>query len=284
MSRNEEERLAWGGEIGPVLRDAREGLGLSLKEAERSTRIRASYLEGLEKENPAELPGKSYAQAFLRSYAEFLGLDVDELSRLYRERSGWRRHQPRSREHASALPRERSRYRGTLLVFSLAVLAMIFLVTTLYMMGDSPRTASNLFSGGSSPTDNGSGEGESEEAPRREAGSATNSVSDEEGRGAETGSQSANLEQERPESQSLVATVRVSEAESWISIESEDGIVEYTGIAQPGFSQSFDVGDSFTITTGNAGAVDLDINGQEYGRLGESGEVTAKSFSLKSDG
>ena len=281
MSLDGEERRAWGGEIGPVLRDAREKLGFSLKEAERSTRIRASYLEGLEQENPAELPGKSYVQAFLRSYAEFLDLDVEEMSRRFRERSGWRRQQPRSREPAVAPSGERRRNRGTLLMLSLAVLAMIFLVSALYMMDNIPRTVSNIFSGGSPPTENGSGEGEPEEASPGETGAGGASGGGQSG--AATDSRTANLDQGSPESQNLIATVSVSGSESWISLESEDGI-EYTGIAQPGFSRSFDVGDSFTITTGNAGAVELRINGQEYGRLGENGEVTAKSFTLKGGG
>ncbi len=284
MSLDGEERRAWGGEIGPVLRDAREKLGLSLKEAERSTRIRASYLEGLEQENPDELPGKSYVQAFLRSYAEFLDLDVDEMTRRFRERSGWRRQQPRSQGPTVSMSSERRSYRGTLLMLSLAVLAIIFLVSALYMMGNAPRTVSNIFSGGSVPAENGpGGEGEQEEASPGDEGSETTSERSGGRNGAASGPQTANLDQESPESQSLIATVSVSGAESWISLESEDGI-EYTGIAQPGFSQSFDVGDSFTITTGNAGAVELRINGQEYGRLGEDGEVTARSFTLKGGG
>ena len=283
MSLEEEERRAWGGEVGPVLRDAREKLGLSLKEAERSTRIRASYLEGLEQENPAELPGKSYVQAFLRSYAEFLDLDAEEMSHRFRERSGWRRQQPRSRGSAVATSSEHRGHRGTLLMLSLAVLAIIFLVSALYMMGNAPRTVSNIFSGISSPAESGSGEREPEDASPGENGSGATSESGGDRNGAASSPQTANLDQESPASQSLTATIIVSGAESWISLESEDGI-EYTGIAQPGFSRSFDVGGSFTITTGNAGAVELQINGQEYGRLGENGEVTARSFTLKGGG
>lgn len=281
MSLDREERRAWGGEIGPLLRDAREELGISLKEVERSTSIRARYLEGLEQENLSELPGKSYVQAFLLSYAEFLGLDADEMSRRFKERSGWRGQQPGSREPTSTSSSGRRGYRGTLLMLSLTALATVFLVSALYMMGNTPRTVSNLFSGGVTPTESGPGQREPEEAPT--ATTDSGSASDGGGSGAEQDSQTANLDQESPKRQSLVATVSVSGSESWISLESEDGI-EYTGIAQPGFSQSFDVGDSFTITTGNAGAVELRINGQEYGRLGESGEVTARSFTLKGGG
>jgi hypothetical protein len=74
--------------------------------------------------------------------------------------------------------------------------------------------------------------------------------------------------------------VIVRGSESWISVES-DGRVEYTGVAQPGFSRSFDSEEGLRITTGNAGAVELRINGLEYGTLGDSGEVRSRSFTLK---
>jgi hypothetical protein len=72
----------------------------------------------------------------------------------------------------------------------------------------------------------------------------------------------------------------VTGAESWISVES-DSEVAYTGIAQPGFSQRFEAGETFSITTGNAGAVELRLNDIKYGRLGQDGEVAARSFDFK---
>jgi transcriptional regulator with XRE-family HTH domain len=62
-------------ELGQLLREARERRGASLAEAERATRIRARFLAALEEERFDLLPGHAYARAFLREYAEFLGLD-----------------------------------------------------------------------------------------------------------------------------------------------------------------------------------------------------------------
>lgn len=71
-------------EIGSTLREARTRQRLGLHDAERATRIRASYLAALEEERFDQLPAEAYAKAFLRSYAEFLGLDgalfVEELA------------------------------------------------------------------------------------------------------------------------------------------------------------------------------------------------------------
>jgi hypothetical protein len=69
-------------EIGISLREARERQGLGYPEIELATKIRAKYIRALEEEEFAVLPPGTYIKGFLRSYAEFLGLDgqlyVDE--------------------------------------------------------------------------------------------------------------------------------------------------------------------------------------------------------------
>jgi hypothetical protein len=69
-------------DIGSSLREAREKRGVALDDVQKELRIRERYLTALEEENWAALPGDAYIRAFLRSYAEFLGLNgtlyVDE--------------------------------------------------------------------------------------------------------------------------------------------------------------------------------------------------------------
>jgi hypothetical protein len=69
-------------EIGPSLREARLHKGVDIPDAERATKIRAKYLRALETEGFDVLPGQAYIKSFLRSYADYLGLDgqlfVDE--------------------------------------------------------------------------------------------------------------------------------------------------------------------------------------------------------------
>ncbi len=64
--------------VGRVLRECREAFGRSLDEVAEATRIRRSYLEGLEAGEYAAFPGDFWARLFLRSYAQHLGLDADE--------------------------------------------------------------------------------------------------------------------------------------------------------------------------------------------------------------
>ena len=72
-------------EIGKQLRDARERLGLSLEEVERSTRIRIHHLEALEQGDLQALPSNVQARGFLHNYAEFLGLDPEGITLRYAE-------------------------------------------------------------------------------------------------------------------------------------------------------------------------------------------------------
>jgi cytoskeleton protein RodZ len=61
--------------IGASLREARELRGLSPEDVQKSLRIRGRYLTALEDERWELLPGDAYTKGFLRTYAEFLGLN-----------------------------------------------------------------------------------------------------------------------------------------------------------------------------------------------------------------
>lgn len=64
-------------DIGGTLREARTRGGIGLDEAATATRIRVKYLAALEDDRFGVLPEDVYARAFLRTYADFLGLDGD---------------------------------------------------------------------------------------------------------------------------------------------------------------------------------------------------------------
>jgi len=74
-------------EIGNSLREARYRQQLELSEVELATKIRARYLQALEEEQFDALPAQTYVKGFLRTYADYLGLDgqlyVDEYNSRY---------------------------------------------------------------------------------------------------------------------------------------------------------------------------------------------------------
>lgn len=70
--------------IGEVLKRARARQKIDIQTVEEQTKIRTKYLRALENEEWEVLPGHPYAKGFLRTYAQFLGLDPDALVDEYR--------------------------------------------------------------------------------------------------------------------------------------------------------------------------------------------------------
>lgn len=70
-------------ELGEVIRRAREEKGMGLDELAAITKIQRRYLEALEAGQYTRLPGPFYTRAFVRSVAEVLDLDADELLARY---------------------------------------------------------------------------------------------------------------------------------------------------------------------------------------------------------
>jgi cytoskeletal protein RodZ len=65
--------------IADSLRLARQEHGQDLRTVAQVLRIRLAYLEAIEKGDFEQLPGTAYAIGFLRTYAEFLGLDGEQI-------------------------------------------------------------------------------------------------------------------------------------------------------------------------------------------------------------
>lgn len=81
--------------VGHSLKVVRERKGLALADVSARLRIRRPYLEAIEEGRFAELPGAVYVSGFLRQYAEFLGLDPDQVLKSYQgESDGTALHRP----------------------------------------------------------------------------------------------------------------------------------------------------------------------------------------------
>jgi cytoskeletal protein RodZ len=71
-------------DLGQLLKKARTQKGITLDELQELTKIRKRYLEAIEEGNYKILPGNFYVRAFIKSYSEAVGLEPDEVLRLYR--------------------------------------------------------------------------------------------------------------------------------------------------------------------------------------------------------
>jgi cytoskeleton protein RodZ len=114
-------------EIGNSLREARVRQQLELSEVELATKIRARYLRALEEENFEILPAQTYVKGFLRTYADYLGLDgqlyVDEFNSRYGEGDELR--EPVIPRRTSPMRREHRRLERRWVVIALAGIAAL---------------------------------------------------------------------------------------------------------------------------------------------------------------
>ncbi len=137
-------------EIGPALRQARERRRLGLDQAEAEIKVRARYLQALEDEEFDLLPGPAYVKGFLRTYADYLGLD----GRLFVEEYNCRFVDPRLEDELlfprtramPPRPRRRAKREADLILVALAaIVALTVIVAIGWTYADEPRRSEPAF-------------------------------------------------------------------------------------------------------------------------------------------
>jgi transcriptional regulator with XRE-family HTH domain len=274
----EQQQQQQRAQFGAVLAQRRREKGLSLRDVEQATKIRTRYLEGLEREDYSVLPDAVYVQGFLKTYANFLGLDGEQLSRELKEgRRAPRRErqvggheglgesefeQPLISPGDLGAAAERRRISGTtLLTAALAVLVLAAVIGLLYFVGRGTQTAER-------PAEEPAGQEEPAKGPA--AGPEKTGAG---GRVGETADVTT--------PQAIRATVRVASGSTGLTIRA-DGTVVLDQVAQPDFSQTFEARDSLRVEATDGGNVEVEINGQNLGRLASSGQPVTRDFTPQS--
>ncbi len=123
-------------EIGQTLRETRMRNRIDITEVEAGTKIRAKYLRALENEEWDLLPGPTFVKTFLRSYADYLGLDSRQLVEEYKQRF----ERPSTMEltpfaRGPGPRREHRRRRAWLGPGLVVVFALVVVLGALYVLG-----------------------------------------------------------------------------------------------------------------------------------------------------
>ena len=162
-------------EIGETLREARMRRRIDMTEVESATKIRGKYLRALENEEWELLPGPTFVKTFLRTYAEYLGLDARLLVEEYRQRferpssqelTPFRRQPRRARRRLSFLGP------GLILFGGVVLLLAIFWVLGTWGDDEEPAAPAGVAptttpAADGSRSGGGGSDGEQEEQPRR---------------------------------------------------------------------------------------------------------------------
>src|SRR5215211_8248502 len=136
-------------DLGRLLELKRKERGLTLEEVEQATKIRKRYLTGLEREDYTILPDAVYARGFLKTYANYLGLDGEALSQQLKSTRKPRRERgisystrpdsdfekPLVTPSGLAGTRKRKISASAIVTLLVALLALVAVIGTLYFVG-----------------------------------------------------------------------------------------------------------------------------------------------------
>jgi len=111
--------------VGEMLHAARVAKNLSIEEVSASIHVRSVQLRAIEENNIEALPGMTYAVGFVRSYANFLGMNGVEIIHKFKAEHG---HAPAPAQLSFPEPIAESRMPDPIMVGVGAFLAILVLV------------------------------------------------------------------------------------------------------------------------------------------------------------
>lgn len=265
-------------ELGQLLKKARTQKGYTLDEIQDMTKIRKRYLEAIEEGNYKVLPGNFYVRAFIKSYAEAVGLEPDEVLRLYRNVIPEAAPEPisepiRRRRRTPKNTEKLSKWAAALLAiaFPLLIVGIIYYYSNLNAEGrpplsDPPPLTENnaLPEGEPAPIGTGSGSAEPEIEPEPEPEPPKPTLTLEKSEGNTDFYHIAGAEQ-------LVVEVTVVGDTCWMAVQKDNAKGEYVEknlTLKNGDSRTWTFDGSAYFNFGKASAVRVKINDQEV-HLGE---------------
>jgi cytoskeleton protein RodZ len=274
------------GAFGEKLRREREMRGVTLDEISESTKISRRHLESLEKEDFDSLPGGIFNRGFVRAYARFLGLDEEQAVADY---AAVTTEQPPPPDQfpleVHEKPDPKLNPRRSTLPLVLAVLALVAVLAIFWARTKiRPQEKTTI-------TEVPAATGTSSATPS--VPPATPSLAASTGRPSTTGSPAgpaggvihapsvtpspSAMPSPRPTPDNTFLLVVKAKEDAWISL-SADGKRVWEGILRADKQRSVRAGKRIEITTGNAGGLQVRLNGKSVSALGNQGEVRTLTF------
>lgn len=243
--------------LGSTLKQARNSVGMSIEDLAERTSIRAALLRDFEQDDFSKCGGDTYARGHVRNIANALNFEPITFLDLY------------DSEHSTAVRPMYDLLLETKVTtpvnhksrLSLKMLSTISASAVVLVIGGqiaytnflpTKGSATKSFIASTAPTPNSSG---ATPAPSSAPAPATGAVT---------------------------VTVSATRADSWLSVSSSTGVNLFAGRLVQGTSNTFTDSQTVTIRFGNAGAVDVVVNGQAIPTPGALGEVVDRTFGSNS--
>jgi cytoskeletal protein RodZ len=231
-------------QLGERFRAAREARGASLSDAADQIRIRSVYLLAIEDERWDAIGAPVYIRGFLRTYARYLKLDPEEAVAAFNATL------PELPQPSTGEPPRSpaSRRNGLLLIWIAGTVAVLLVAFVVYNELTLRGVESSLVTASATPAAGPS------QPPLTPAPSASPALG---GAGS---------------------LVLVLSAPSWLRV-TVDGNVSMEGTFPAGTSRTFH-GKNALVRIGNAGGVEIYVDGKDRGKLGKAGDVVEQAFTL----
>jgi cytoskeletal protein RodZ len=258
---------------GAILKRCREYRDLSLEEAEESTKIGANYLIALEEDQVSQFSSLAYLKGFLRIYSTYLGLNPDDMIRLYEKlysaRSGGGGHSAGTAGVGDPSPGKKFPLQK--LAMPAAILVLILITATIINRSPSPPVRQNQPASVTTPIaatplqQTRSSAGQAGPTKRPEEAIVKQKQADSPPP-AQNGVQKSTAESTR----SFVVRLKVSQS----------GTLTVTIDASSSQAYDLEVGDSIewkadktiSLELSNAGGVEAELNGKQLKPFGQSGK------------
>lgn len=253
--------------VGRTLQQARIAAKLTVDEVSATTRVRIPIVHAIEQDDFSRCGGDVYARGHIRTLARAVGLDPTELIDQFNEE--------RSGAEDAVLPTgpvfeaERIRSEPRRPNWTAAMVAAIVAV-----IGFVTFTVASDKDGDTGPVADGAGTASPEAGVEKEPEPAAEKTSD------------PKQEPEPDPTESAVAAVPadkvtvkvVSSGRTWLQIKDDTGKELFQGFLEDGDSETFTSDERIDLVTGNAGVIELYVNGKHIPDVGAVGEVQRLSY------
>lgn len=274
------------GSFGDNLRREREMRGISLEEICTATKVSVRFLNDLENNDFSDIPGGIFTRGFIRAYAGYLGLDLEQVMAEYEAEA--QPHDYALNRLVSANRRRQQRQPTRILPLVVAVVLLAggyALFRYAHRASETPvATRPVTPSSSSQPGSGGSANLASSGTPKDSAGLEPSAASNP-ATGSSSGAQNPPVPT-TPASASAAAApatpqgglhddlvLQVAATEPvWVSVET-DGKDSWQRVLRPNDVTTLKAKDYFDLTTGNAQGLVLTLNGETLKPLGRQGEV-----------
>ena len=253
--------------LGSVIRQARIDAGLSIDDLSERTSIRTGLLKEIESDDFTKCGGETYARGHLRNIAPLLKMDAGVLLELYENEQSM---QPRriqemlAENNVMTNPVDKKTISWkTLAGISLATLALLGAVQIIISNSETSEVSNPEVVATESATAEPTNTPEAQPTPT--ATSTPMTVRDTYSSG--TG---------------VSVSVAASRGNSWLFVSDDNGTTLYSGQIRSGQNLNFSSTTRVSLRVGNAGAVDISVNGKSAQQIGDDGEVITVSYGVTS--